>query len=124
MVKDLTNGKPIRVMFMFVLPMLLSIVFQQMYNLADSVIAGKFAGEDALAAVGASYPITMIFMGDSLRLFDRLFCSHSETFRRKGSCQAENCRLDDGHRRRSAVRAAHRCGVVDLQASFEGGRHS
>lgn len=62
MVKDLTNGKPIRVMFMFVLPMLLSIVFQQMYNLADSVIAGKFAGEDALAAVGASYPITMIFM--------------------------------------------------------------
>lgn len=52
MVKDLTNGKSIRVMFMFVLPMLLSIVFQQMYNLADSVIAGKFAGEDALAAVG------------------------------------------------------------------------
>ena len=35
---------------------------QQMYNIADSAIAGKFAGEDALAAVGASYPITMIFM--------------------------------------------------------------
>mgnify|MGYP001698969678 FL=1 len=36
--------------------------FQQIYNIADSMIAGKFAGEDALAAVGASYPITVIFM--------------------------------------------------------------
>ena len=42
--------------------MFISVIFQQMYNIADSVIAGKFAGEDALAAVGASYPITMIFM--------------------------------------------------------------
>ena len=42
--------------------MLISVAFQQMYNIADSVIAGRFIGEDALAAVGASYPITMIFM--------------------------------------------------------------
>lgn len=42
--------------------MLISVIFQQLYNIADSVIAGKFIGEDALAAVGASYPITMIFM--------------------------------------------------------------
>jgi len=46
----------------FSLPMFVSVIFQQLYNIADSVIAGKFAGEDALAAVGASYPITMIFM--------------------------------------------------------------
>ena len=39
-----------------------SVMFQQIYNIADSMIAGKFAGEDALAAVGASYPITIIFM--------------------------------------------------------------
>lgn len=44
------------------MPMFVSVVFQQLYNIADSMIAGKFAGEDALAAVGASYPITMIFM--------------------------------------------------------------
>lgn len=42
--------------------MFVSVIFQQLYNIADSIIAGKFAGEDALAAVGASYPITMIFM--------------------------------------------------------------
>ena len=42
--------------------MFMSVMFQQMYNIADSAIAGRFAGEDALAAVGASYPITVIFM--------------------------------------------------------------
>lgn len=42
--------------------MLVSVMFQQMYNIADSIVAGKFVGVGALAAVGASYPITMIFM--------------------------------------------------------------
>ena len=42
--------------------MLISVIFQQMYNMADSIIAGRFAGEDALSAGGASYPVTMICM--------------------------------------------------------------
>jgi putative MATE family efflux protein len=62
MIKDLTVGKPQEVLWKFSMPMFVSVIFQQVYNIADSVIAGKFAGEDALAAVGASYPITMIFM--------------------------------------------------------------
>lgn len=62
MIKDLTEGKPQGVLWRFSIPMFISVIFQQIYNIADSVIAGKFAGEDALAAVGASYPITMIFM--------------------------------------------------------------
>ena len=61
MVKDLTSGKPSRVIWGYTIPMFLSVIFQQLYNIADSVIAGRFAGEDALAAVGASYPVTMIF---------------------------------------------------------------
>ena len=60
--KDLTVGSPAKVLWAFTIPMFLSVVFQQMYSIADSAIAGKFAGEDALAAIGASYPITMIFM--------------------------------------------------------------
>ena len=60
--KDLTEGTPEKVLWKFSIPMFISVLFQQLYNIADSVIAGKFAGEDALAAVGASYPITMIFM--------------------------------------------------------------
>lgn len=62
MVKDLTEGAPGRVLCGFSLPLFVSVVFQQIYNIADSVIAGKYAGEDALAAVGDSYPVTMIFM--------------------------------------------------------------
>lgn len=62
MVKDLTEGSPGQVLRQFTIPMFVSVIFQQLYNIADSMIAGRFAGEDALAAVGASYPITMIFM--------------------------------------------------------------
>lgn len=61
MVNDLTKGKTSKVIFNFSIPLFISVVFQQMYNIADSVIAGRFAGEAALAAVGASYPITNIF---------------------------------------------------------------
>ena len=60
--KDLTQGKPSKVLIRFALPMLLSVVFQQLYNIVDSVIAGQMIGDDALAAVGSSYPITMIYM--------------------------------------------------------------
>ncbi len=62
MIKDLTKGSPDRLLWTFTLPMLGSVVFQQLYNIVDSVVAGKFIGDEALAAVGASYPITMIFM--------------------------------------------------------------
>lgn len=64
MIKDLTEGKPGKVLWQFAIPMFVSVIFQQLYNIADSIIVGNFAknGEDALAAVGASYPITMIFM--------------------------------------------------------------
>ena len=62
MVTDLTKGHPDKTLWRFLLPMMFSVAFQQIYNIADSMIAGKFAGEDALAAVGASYPITVIFM--------------------------------------------------------------
>lgn len=60
--KDLTIGKPYTVVWKFCLPLFGSIIFQQLYNLADSFVAGKFIGNDALAAVGNSYEITLIFI--------------------------------------------------------------
>lgn len=60
--KDLTVGKPESVLWKFCLPLFGSIIFQQLYNLADSFVAGKFIGEDALAAVGNSYEVTLIFI--------------------------------------------------------------
>lgn len=62
MVKDMTVGKPDKILWSFSMPLLFSVVFQQLYSIVDSVVAGKFVGVDALAAVGASYPITMIFI--------------------------------------------------------------
>ncbi len=62
MIRDLTEGESQKTLIRYTLPMFISVVFQQFYNMADSMIAGRFAGEDALAAVGASYPISMIFM--------------------------------------------------------------
>ena len=60
--KDLTVGKPSSVLWRFCLPLFGSIVFQQLYNIADSWVAGKFIGQNALAAVGNSYEITLIFI--------------------------------------------------------------
>lgn len=60
--KDLTVGKPETVLWKFCLPLFGSIIFQQLYNIADSLVAGKFVGENALAAVGNSYEITLIFI--------------------------------------------------------------
>lgn len=60
--KDLTAGKPYSVLWRFCLPLFGSIIFQQLYNIADSFVAGRFIGEDALGAVGNSYEITLIFI--------------------------------------------------------------
>ena len=62
MITNLTEGPIRKTLWLYSIPMLVSVMFQQIYNIADSMIAGKFAGEDALAAVGASYPITMLFI--------------------------------------------------------------
>ncbi|MGM9660334.1 MAG: MATE family efflux transporter [Faecousia sp.] len=60
--KDLTIGEPSRVLLKFCLPLFGSVIFQQLYNVADSFVAGKFVGEAALAAVGNSYEVTLIFI--------------------------------------------------------------
>lgn len=57
---DLTRGNPGKLIFKFATPMLLGNVFQQLYNVTDSIIVGRFLGKEALAAVGASFPL--IFM--------------------------------------------------------------
>lgn len=62
MVKDMTQGNPGKVLIKFTIPLLISVCFQQLYNIADSIIAGKFLGGVALAAIGISYTVTMIYM--------------------------------------------------------------
>ncbi len=60
--RDLTTGNIRELIWKFTLPLLGSMLFQQLYNIADSLVAGKFIGPEALAAVGNSYEITLIFI--------------------------------------------------------------
>lgn len=60
--KDLTVGEPRQVLWRYSLPLFGSVLFQQLYNIADSLVAGKFIGEEALASVGNAYELTLIFI--------------------------------------------------------------
>lgn len=60
MIKNLTEGKPLKLLFFFSLPMLMGNLFQQLYNMVDSMVVGNFVGADALAAVGASFPVVFL----------------------------------------------------------------
>ena len=66
MAKDLTTGSPGKQLTLFAIPMLVSVIFQQFYNMADNIIAGQFLGDGPLAAVGNAYPATMIYMAVAL----------------------------------------------------------
>ncbi len=58
---DMTKGNPTRLLLTFALPMLLGNLFQQVYNLVDSVVVGQFVGKDAFAAIGATSSVTFLF---------------------------------------------------------------
>jgi len=59
---NMVTDSPGRALLFFALPMILGNLFQQFYNIIDSVVVGRFVGEEALASVGASYSITNVFI--------------------------------------------------------------
>ena len=60
--KDLTQGSELKTILYFSLPILVGNLFQQLYNVADSVIVGNFLGKESLAAVGFSYQINFLLI--------------------------------------------------------------
>lgn len=58
----LIQEKPLKALLFFAFPMIIGNLFQQFYTMADSVVVGRFVGENALAAVGASYSLTNVFI--------------------------------------------------------------
>ena len=58
----LINERPVKALLLFAMPMIIGNLFQQFYTMVDSVVVGKFVGENALAAVGASYSLTTVFI--------------------------------------------------------------
>lgn len=63
MIKDMTEGKPIKLIFQFFIPLILGNLFQQLYNMVDSAIVGKFVGVNALAGVGATGSLNFLILG-------------------------------------------------------------
>ncbi len=63
MVKDMTTGSPARLILSFSLPLLIGNIFQQLYNMADAVVVGRFIGTGALAAVGSTGAISFLVLG-------------------------------------------------------------
>jgi len=63
MTKDLTEGKPLSLILEFSVPVLFGYIFQQFYNLVDTIIVGKCLGVDALAAVGATGAVNFLIIG-------------------------------------------------------------
>lgn len=58
----LIREKPLKALLLFAFPMIIGNLFQQFYTMVDSVVVGRFVGENALAAVGASYSLTNVFI--------------------------------------------------------------
>ncbi len=66
--KDLTSGNPAKLIILFTIPMLFGNLFQQLYNVVDSIIVGRYIGKEALAAVGASFPIFFLLISFTIGL--------------------------------------------------------
>ena len=62
MINDLTIGSPIKLIIKFALPLLIGNLFMQLYQISDMVIVGRLINVQALAAIGASAPIYMVFL--------------------------------------------------------------
>lgn len=63
MTKDLTVGSPLKIFIWFTVPILIGNLFQQFYNVVDTVIVGRILGENALAAVGSTWCLTFLVIG-------------------------------------------------------------
>lgn len=60
--KDLTSGNEAKILIFFSLPMIVANLFQQLYNVVDTIIVGKYVGEKALSAVGQAFPVVVVFL--------------------------------------------------------------
>lgn len=59
---DMTKGSPLKLLIQFSIPILIGNLFQQVYTLADRIIVGRFVGDTAFSAIGATSALSMLFM--------------------------------------------------------------
>ncbi len=80
MIKDMTNGNPMKIIIKFCLPLMMGNLFQQFYNMADTVIVGRFVGKDALSAVGSVGPLNFLVIGSIIGLCTGLAIPIAQSF--------------------------------------------
>ena len=78
--KDMTEGKPMKLILEFGLPLLFGLIFQQMYNMVDSIIVGKKLGVEALAAVGSTGSINFMILGFCIGVCNGFAIPVAQTF--------------------------------------------
>lgn len=66
--KDLTHGNTLKLIISFCIPLIGGAIFQQLYNVVDTMIVGRFVGVDALAAVGSTGSLNFLIIGFVLGL--------------------------------------------------------
>lgn len=75
MEQDMTQGKPLSIILKFTLPLLVGNIFQQFYNMADTIIVGRFVGANALAAVGSTGTVMFLIIGFAQGHYRRIYDS-------------------------------------------------
>lgn len=111
--KDLTKGKPSRLILAFALPIFLANLLQLTYSLVDTRIVGTFLGEDALAAVGATSSLSNLIIGFLMGLPTGFAIITAQRFRSKGSARGEKivCHVTD-------TRNCRCCGTDGSRSAF------
>lgn len=86
MTKDMTAGNPLKIIILFSIPVLLGNLFQQFYNMVDTIIVGRYLGEDALAAVGSTGCLMFLVLGFATGIAQGFGVMISHAFGAKDFC--------------------------------------
>ena len=110
-VKDMTKGNPAKLLLQFTIPLLIGNVFQQLYNMVDSIVVGNFVGENALGAIGTTNSLQFFFFSLVLGLSVGIGIVVSQYF---GSSDEENVKNTIGN----AIWAISICSVLMSLVGF------
>ena len=93
----MTEGNPVSLILLFSVPMLIGNLFQQVYNLVDSVIVGKYVNADALAAIGATGSVTFLFFAICNGIGSGGGIITSQCFGKKDDEAVKSCIVNTGY---------------------------
>ena len=91
MTQDLTQGNPLKLIISFALPMLIGLLFQQLYSFADAAVVGRFLGADRLAAVGATGSVNFLVIGLCLGLCSGFSIPVAQAFGARDDQKVRTC---------------------------------